>query len=141
MIDFNQKFNDSYQRVHRDAEGFYSAFYKILLPKSNEIKQLFDTVDMGHQRLILQSGLATLVAFSATKQATDYMFELAKIHSTEMKLTAAMYDIWMDALVETVRLRDPEFDNQIELGWRAILSPGIECMKHIDNQHEATGRP
>jgi len=132
LIDFNEKFNDSYQRVHRDIEGFYNDFYKILLPKSNEIKQLFDQVDTAHQRLILQSGLATLIMFSATKKATDYMFELAKTHSSKMKLTPAMYDDWMNALVETVKLRDPAFDKQVELGWRAILSPGLECMKHFD---------
>ena len=135
MIDFNERFNDSYQRVHQDAEGFYSEFYKTLLPKSDDIKELFDKVDMQHQRLILQSGLATLVAFSATKHATDYMIELAKIHGREMKLTAAMYDTWMEALIETIKKRDPKFTIQVELGWRTILSPGIECMKHFDNQH------
>jgi hypothetical protein len=37
--------------------------------------------------------------------------------------------MWLESLIKTVADYDPEFDLDVELSWRVVLSSGITYMK------------
>lgn len=72
-----------------------------------------------------------LFIFYATQNANDYLEAIAARHSHhDLGIGNELYDIWLDALVDTVKEFDPQFNNDIALSWRIILSPGITYMKY-----------
>ncbi|HSP56757.1 MAG TPA: hypothetical protein VLO12_00455, partial [Halomonas sp.] len=44
-----------------------------------------------------------------------------------------LYDLWLEALIETVRRFDDQYTDEAELAWRLVMAPGIVYMKfHYD---------
>jgi len=133
MIDLNEIFNDSYERVTKDVEHFYSLFYRNFFNSSSEIKSKFEHVDMEKQNVILQKSILILISFSSTKKVNELLINLANAHKTRLKIAPYMYDLFIDALIITIRKTDPEFSHDVELAWRVTISPGIEFMKHYND--------
>jgi len=133
MIDLNQIFNDSYERISTDPDAFFDEFYSCFFSKSKQIKALFSHVDMNNQRIILRESLIHLISFFSTKIANDYLLRLADIHKNKIKIDTQMYDIWLEALLEVVAKYDSKFNEDVEIAWRITLSPGIEFMKYYKN--------
>ncbi len=42
---------------------------------------------------------------------------------------------WMDALIDTVKAYDPQYENVTGDAWRRVLEPGVDYMK---SKHAAT---
>lgn len=134
MIDLNQLFNDSYERISENSDEFFDAFYKSFLGKSKEIDQLFTNVDMEKQKIVLRESLVYMISFYSTKVAGDYLIELADLHQNKLKITPSMYQEWLDALIEALTKVDKIFNKDVELAWRITLSPGIEFMQHYSKK-------
>jgi len=130
MIDFNEHFNNSYERINVNSDFFFDEFYNEFLGRSESFKELFAGVDMDRQKKMLKKGLFYLVTFYATKKAGDSLVHLADDHYNQLKLTEEHYKIWMDSLIATLKKVDRKFDKNAEIGWRITLSPGLEFMQH-----------
>lgn len=135
MKDYAELFNESYQRAlafREDGQQFLDRFYETFFSKAREIAELFETTHMGTQKTMLQDSLFYMRDFFLHRKANEHMVRLAKIHSRAGKnIPPALYDVWLDSLIETVQEYDPEFDDDIELAWRIALSPGITYMKYM----------
>lgn len=133
MIDYVEVFNDSYQRVllpTKNNQDFFDAFYEFFFSASPLIGEKFKHTDMEHQKTMLRESFTYLMNFFVTKKSDDYMMKIAAIHSkAQRNIPLELYDIWLKSLIETVKKFDPKFDNDIELAWRIVLSPGITFME------------
>ena len=90
---------------------------------------------MQMQKDILRMSLVYVVNFFVNHRAGERLEEMAFSHSAGQKdIHPRFYQLWIDALVETVKACDPKFDSSVELAWRVVLAPGIEFMKfHYDH--------
>ncbi len=135
MKDYAELFNESYERTlafREEGQQFLDRFYDRFFSQAPEIAELFKTAHMGTQKTMLQDSLFYMRDFFLYRKANEYMVQLAKVHSKAGKnIRPALYDVWLDSLIETVREYDPEFNDDIELAWRIALSPGITYMKYM----------
>ena len=135
MQDYVEAFNASYQRAignNSYNRDFIGRFYDIFLSKSDRIAERFKEADMSAQKTMLHDSLNYLVDFFISRKTSDYMHRIATIHSSkEYDIEDEMYDTWMDSLIEALREFDPDFDDEVELSWRLVLSPGITYMKFM----------
>ena len=129
----DELFDQSYERVKRitkHGKSFFDVFYDNFIATSDIVAEHFRDTDMQRQREMLEKSFYSLFIFYATNNANDYLDKIAKMHgASALNIPPKMYDIWMECLIDTVREFDPEFNDDIELSWRVVLSSGIVYMK------------
>lgn len=130
-------FNDSFERVlgvKSDKEHFFELFYEIFVKSSPEIAEKFKNTDMELQKSMLRRSLYHMMNFFVTKESGDYLKALGAQHSKSVNdITPKMYELWLDAMIETLRECDPEYSPTVALAWRVVFAPGISYMKfHYD---------
>ncbi|HEY9034876.1 MAG TPA: globin domain-containing protein [Pseudomonadales bacterium] len=119
----------SFNRVrHGNLAGL---FYQKLLAADGRIKTLFANTDFDKQQQLFTHGLLMLLEYASGKTMGKMAVRrLAESHSREkMAIDPALYSIWIDCLVETVKELDKEYVPELEPQWRACLQKGIDVMK------------
>ena len=59
-----------------------------------------------------------------------YLGSVAKRHSREdLNIPPQLYDIWLNALMQTVEEMDPQFNEETHQAWMAVMSTGIQYMR------------
>jgi len=137
MRNFVQIFNDSYERTIKrggEAQAFFDSFYHHFLGRSPEIAEAFAKTDMERQREMLKNSFVYIFNFYISKQSSDYLDEIAVRHSKKnLDIRPGLYEEWLNALMDTLKIHDPRFDEDTELAWRIIFAPGVEYMRfHYD---------
>ena len=134
----NTRFDESYTRVFGEGVGlgeqatpFFEAFYRHFLEYPG-IAQVFSNTDMHRQVAMLRKSFFHLVAFYLSHEPTAELTRIALLHH-HIGIDATFYDVWLDALVSTVREFDPRCEPATELSWRLALTPGITYMRLIDH--------
>jgi hemoglobin-like flavoprotein len=128
-MDFVEIFNLSYKRnIEGQYELFFNHFYDNFLGKSDAIKAAFQNTNIEHQKLMLEDSLLYMKGFSIHRQSTSALEDLAAVHR-RLNIDDSFFEIWLEALVETIEQIDPECTESDLLAWRIMLSPGIEFMK------------
>lgn len=126
-------FNDSFERVlgvDSDRDHFFDLFYEIFMNSSEEIRSKFTNTDMAKQKSILRSSLYNMMHFFATKESGTYLKELAEMHNRSNRdIKPEFYDVWLEAMIETIKECDAKFSESVEVAWRVVLAPGITYMK------------
>ena len=55
---------------------------------------------------------------------------IAARHSrNDLDIRPALYDLWLECLIDTVRGHDPQFSAELEAAWRDTLAFGIDYMR------------
>ena len=133
MRNYLEIFDDSFQRVvanRINGRDFFERFYEIFLTSSPEVAEKFKNTDMGTQKLMLRQSISFMINFSTTHQTNEYLDRIAAIHSkAQFDIRPALYDLWLDCLIQTVNEFDDHFNTHVTLAWRIVLSPGITFMK------------
>ncbi len=134
-----EMFNNSYERVAAWQESavaseksnvFFFRFYEIFTTKSPEIAAAFRNTDMNRQVRMLRQSIVYLVNFYATKNANDFLQRIARRHARgDLNIAPALYDLWLQALLEAVSEHDTDFSVETAEAWSQVLAPGIEFMK------------
>ena len=143
MKDYLTFFRESYHRAlesEPDRDEFLEAFYDNFTSKADEIAFKFAQTDMQRQKEMLYQSLHHMVDFSVRRQASEDLRRIAERHSaSQIDVEPRLYDVWLDSLIETVQLFDPQFTEEIELAWRVVLAPGIVYMKFKYDKPSAQG--
>jgi hemoglobin-like flavoprotein len=122
-------FNDSIERCSCKPE-FLRRFYALFLASSETVAKKFDRTDMRRQARLLGTSLYIMMLASGASERVVHLERLAKLHSRAgLDIAPALYDLWLDRLLQAVAEFDPLFDEQTETAWRRVLQPGIEIMK------------
>ncbi|WP_404295237.1 globin [Halomonas sp.] len=143
-MDIENLFDASYARVlSREVEGqaFFAAFYELFLAASPEVAEKFRHTDMTSQRAMLKKAFYRLLSFYVSSHADYYLKEVAVSHSrVHLDIVPALYDLWLETLIDTVRVFDEQFDDDVELAWRLVMTPGIVFMTfHYDRDDDSGG--
>ncbi|MDN3522977.1 globin [Halomonas ramblicola] len=136
-MDIERLFDASYVRVlsrELEGQGFFEAFYERFLAASPEVATKFRHTDMARQQVMLKKAFYHLLAFYASSHADYYLQEVAISHSRAyLDISPSLYDLWLESLIDTVRAFDAQFDDEVELAWRLVMTPGIVYMTfHYD---------
>ncbi len=130
-------FNESFERVlgiDSDKDHFFDLFYEIFIDSSEKVAAKFENTDMERQKVVVRSSLYHMMHFYAAKESSEYMDQLAESHGKSAKnIEPELYDLWLEAMIETLKECDPQYGRKVELAWRVVLAPGIAFMRfHYD---------
>ena len=118
----------SYGRCCASA-GFFDDFYVNFLASSPLVREKFTRTDMAAQKHLLRAGILNLVLFARGMPDTK-LRALGQSHSREgFDIRPELYDLWLAALLQTVRMHDGEADKAVLDTWRSVLGKGIEVIK------------
>jgi len=117
-------------REERDDIEFFPAFYNHLATKSARIEEKFAGINMAQLARTQRPGIYHLLTYFDTDEPTEYLRHLAALHGPKyLDIAPELLDLWLEAILETVRDYDPDFDSEVEAAWRAVLQKGIGFLK------------
>ncbi|XOV83350.1 MAG: globin [bacterium] len=135
----NPHFENSYARVfghgigmNKNADAFFRRFYEHFLT-SPEVSELFTETDLQQQQLMLKKSVLHLVTYYAAGTLTPDLQRLATRHQ-QLKVNPDLLDVWMQALLATLREFDDEADTVTELAWCWAMAPGLAYMRQVMQQ-------
>jgi hemoglobin-like flavoprotein len=118
---------DSLRRCNNDP-GFLDRFYDRFLSSSPKVREKFVGTDFSRQKRMLQASLQLLLVAAQDdgKRPTPYLDEVAARHSaSQMAIGAELYDLWLDALLDTVGETDPDWSPALAEAWERVMTFGI----------------
>ncbi len=140
MDDYLNRFEHSYRRALGDQSynpDFIGRFYEIFLGQSQTIRDMFRDTTMSAQKTMLHDSLNQLVDFYTSRRTSEYMRHIARVHSRiGHDVHEDLYEVWLESLMHAVAEYDEQFDDEVELAWRLVLSPGITYMKFMRERIE-----
>jgi len=133
MKDYLTIFHESCHRIlesETQRDEFFEAFYEAFMSKSDEIAAKFEHTDMQRQKEMLHQSLHHMFDFSMRRKVSEELRRIAERHSaSQINIEPRLYDIWLDSLIDTVRMFDSLFAEEVEFAWRVTLAPGIAYMR------------
>jgi hemoglobin-like flavoprotein len=123
-------FQDSVARCLASPQ-FIRDFYDRFTGSSEAIRDKFKDTDFSRQMQALADSLymmAVAVHGGPENLSRTGMKHLHVKHRT-MGIEPAMYDTWLECLVDAARAHDLEFSSSVEKAWRACLAPGIKTVR------------
>ena len=133
MIDYANVFYLSYWRSTQkaiDGVPFLDAFYKNFLASSPAIAQRFEHTSFDALIRMLSISIVHVAKYYQTRQPDPLLKILAARHSqADLDIKPEWYEHWVAALVKTVAIYDPEFDDTTRESWRRVFAPGVEYMQ------------
>ncbi len=119
----------SYHRC-RESAGFIDTFYELFLAKSPKVAEKFRRTDFTRQKLMLRESLLSMLLFNlGSADARNELERLAVRHSRHgVDIPPPLYDLWLDALSETIARHDPQITPELAAEWRAAMRPGIDLL-------------
>jgi hemoglobin-like flavoprotein len=117
----------------RAAPSFLHDFYNLFIGSSAEVREKFKHTEFARQTRILSDSLYIMaVAAESGAEGIEWkeLDRLAVRHArTDLDVRPALYDTWLECLLEAARQHDPEFSAEVEDAWRKTLAPGIERLR------------
>ena len=92
---------------------------------------MFANTRFDRQNRLLQHGLGLLLSY-ARRPNPSLLERIAERHGpADLNISEGLYPLFLESLIETVRLYDPEFTHAVEHAWRASLAPGVTFMQRF----------
>ncbi len=132
-MDLEQVYQQSYQRIldYEQRQGdFFALFYRNFMDSSNQVAEKFRHTQMETQITLLKNFLVHLQAFHKHGKASDQLQQVARSHSAKiLDIPHPLYDLWLAALLKTLKQCDCKYSNDVANAWTLVLTPGINYMK------------
>lgn len=111
------------------SPAFFDAFYQNFFNSSPAIATKFEKTDMKAQKQLLRAGILNLVLY-ARGMSDAKLRALGQTHSrTGFDIRPEMYDLWIDALMITIRQHDLDATSEDLTAWRDVLNRGVNVIK------------
>lgn len=132
----DQLFDASYVRLFGEGVGiretanpFFERFYGHFL-EDERVAEAFQSTDMNRQVGMLRRSFFHLAAFYVSHEPSAELERIAEVHQ-RLGIEGSFYDLWLEALITTVRELDPACDLPTELSWRLAMTPGLTYMRLV----------
>jgi hemoglobin-like flavoprotein len=110
-------------------EHFFDDFYVNFRATSPVIRDMFTNTDMTTQKNLLRAGILNLVLYARGMPDTK-LKALGQSHSRSgLNIQPELYDLWLQALQQTIIAHDPSLSPEDQQAWRAVLNKGIDVIK------------
>lgn len=121
---------ESYVRC-RDSAHFFEDFYNDFTSSSEEIRQKFSKTNFQHQHKLLRESIAYMILFAEGGEFSQRIIDqLGEKHNRKHNdIKPALYDLWLESLIRTLRKHDPQMTPELEQRWRESMAVGIEALK------------
>ncbi|WP_455206469.1 globin [Kaarinaea lacus] len=129
-IDFNSV-KRSYGRCvfTRDAkEKFFTHFYEVFLNSHPMIGLMFKNTNFDKQISMLKNAVSMSIMYAEKQDelAKDVLTKIRRSHSRERhNIKPEYYTYWLNSLIETLRVCDPNFTDTLEQNWREMMQISI----------------
>jgi hypothetical protein len=130
------QFHQSLERALA-CEEFLDRFYDGFLNKNEDIRQFFQHSDMAKLKRKLSTTLRLIILAADDSPGADMYLEYLGKYHRDINVTEDLYGKWLDALIDSVRHCDPQYDSGLEQLWRSAISIGITHM-HKAYVHQAS---
>jgi len=109
----------------------FETFYHIFLRQDSRISERFANTDWEEQKRLLRHGMNNVIAFhDGSYTAQSALERIRYTHGRDrLNIPPALYDFWIESMIEAVREFDPELDSQLEESWRQLLREGSDFVK------------
>ena len=124
------EFEESLRRCN-NVPDFLDRFYDRFLESSPKVREKFEGTDFVRQKRALRASFHLLLTVASDEKRSPerYLREVAATHDRNNRnITAELYDLWLDTLLETVRECDPNFNAAVEKAWERVMMIGIHYM-------------
>jgi hemoglobin-like flavoprotein len=120
----------SYERCCLTPD-FLHAFYRTFFRNCPEAEPMFANTDLDGQTRLLRHAIGLLLLFPThSDEEPSILARVAERHSRrDLDVDPALYDPFIDSLIETVGAHDPEFSPDVEGAWRATVASGVAYMR------------
>ena len=112
------------------SKKYMPAFYDRFLSTSEEVREKFRHTNFEHQHhMMLQSLKLAAHAAAGQHEALHQLTDRAVSHDrAHLHIEPYLYDHWRSALIETSRLFDNQWNEDIEKAWYIVLGHVINHM-------------
>ncbi|MBN4082297.1 globin [Mariprofundus ferrooxydans] len=125
------------KRVHQSyiragSQKLVSEFYVRLMAASDEIRKKFEGIDMAEQVSLLSHAIVMSFLFIDKNQqvAKKCLDEVRTTHAQHnLNIAPELYDIWLECLLETVALCDPDANDELLSDWHDVMSVAINHIR------------
>ncbi|MCE6965607.1 globin [Enterobacter sp. MW07] len=139
---YRDLFEASLNRViaGHDRKRFFEAFWDTFIHMSPETERHFARrPEQEGQQMIYKSFFAML-AVDGVLFVPDFLERLAREQSDEgLRLPPRFFALWREAMLSTVRTRDPLCDEEIITAWAMAIAPGLEYLRRQAELHYQAG--
>ena len=123
-----EQYHQSLERA-LSCNEFLDRFYDGFMNSSADIRQFFRNTDMAKLKRKLSTTLRLITMAADDSPGADMYLEYLGKYHRDIHVTEDLYDKWLDALINSVRHCDPEYDDQLEQVWRNVINIGIQHMR------------
>jgi len=115
-------------------DTFISTFYERFLNSSDEVSHKFRFTEFDKQQeMLLKSLRISAAASSGEPAALREVAERSRTHDrNHLDIRPVLYDLWLDALINTAREFDRHWDETTEDAWRTVLG---FVVKHMTSRY------
>ena len=111
-------------------DDFITEFFHRFISSSEEVRKKFKYTDISHLSwMLVRSVRIASGAIDGNPTALNELRQRAESHDRHhLNIEPKLYDLWLEAFVETARQYDPLWTEEIETAWRGILAHFINVM-------------
>ena len=134
---------DSYLRCVED-ERFFEQFYSLFLQSDPFVRQMFARVDFKQQHTLIRRGLMSILTYldDGNLAGKVTLRRLKETHGGQgMHIQSKHYKLWKDALLKTIEIIDPQYDEALGKLWTEALEHGIMLMISDESSPRPTPGP
>jgi hemoglobin-like flavoprotein len=117
----------------RASAGFLDDFYSRFVGSSEEVRAKFAGTDMKRQVRMLDDSLLVIAVAVQGEEGSLARGDLPRIAGRhgrkDLDIRPGLYDLWLECLIDTVRVKDPQFSPAVEAAWREAMTFGIQEMR------------
>jgi len=120
----------SYDRCSAAPE-FFEAFYRQFFTLCPTARPMFAKTDFARQHRLLRHAFGLLLNFPAQPDGEPTILSrVAERHSQrDLDIDPALYPLFIDSLIDTVKHYDYAFTPAVEGAWRTAVATGVEYMQ------------
>ena len=112
------------------SSNFFPSFYERFMGASDEVKNKFKYTDFEIQNKMLRRSLELSAgAISGDRESLTEIRNRSETHDRyHLDIKPRLYDIWLNAIIETASEYDDKWDDSVEAAWRKILGHVVKRM-------------
>lgn len=125
-----QIFGASLDRCNANP-GFLDMFYEVFLASSPKVEEKFAHTDFAKQKETLRASFALMLRAARAEGdgPPTWLDSLAKRHgASDLAVGAEFYDLWLDSLLVTVKVFDPQWSPEVAEAWEQGMGIGIRYL-------------
>ena len=133
MEDYQALFDQSFDQIifnTNNSQQFFQRFYDHFIHSNTQVLEKFANTNMTRQATMLKMSFMTMLEYANTLEETPRLRAIAEVHSRrQVDIKPELYDLWLAALIVTIKEVLPNTDDATLQAWRKMLAPGIDYMK------------